>query len=141
MPVNRADLLRKPTLHERSRLSVIADPGTDPAYRLAEGVERACIGEAEITLAIASEARAGDRRHSGLLQKPRLKRPRVIAGSGDGRERVERTAGTDAAEPWDGVQGVDEHGAALGEGGEHPPHRLLAALQRGDAGILRRRID
>src|SRR5438477_1553440 len=133
-------------LGESGRLCLIftrkvAEKLADAFDRLANRLDAAGVGKAQVILAECPKAGAGDRRDPGLVEQLALQVAGAVAGPRDVRERVKRTARLDAADPRQRIQRRDDDFAPLGEGLDHPLDRLARAFEGGDAGPLRRRID
>src|SRR5438045_7807297 len=94
----------------------VAKKLADAFDRLANRLDAAGVGKAQVILAECPEAGAGDRRDPGLVEQLALQVAGAVAGPRDVRERVKRTARLDAADPRQRIQRRDDDLAPLGEG-------------------------
>ena len=85
-------------------------------------------------------AEAGSRDHGDarLFEKFRLQRVRCHPGPADVRERIERTAGLDAAHPGNPVERFDNDTPPFVKGRDHRLHRVLWPVERRNSRELRR---
>src|SRR6266700_4457967 len=119
----------------------VAEKAPNALDRLGDRLEAVGVGEPDIILAERAKAGAGDRRHPFFVEQPALESAGVVPGPGNVGEGVEGTARLGAADPGKPVERRGDHLAALGECLDHAVDRLTRAFERGDPGILRRRVD
>ncbi len=87
-----------------------------------------------------AEAGTGDGGNAGFLQHLVLQLPRAQPRAGDVGEGIERAAGIRATEARQAVEQGYDHTPAFVERRHHLLDVVLRAVERGDAGELRRRV-
>src|SRR6202022_4475248 len=96
----------------------IAEKLANPADRFDEGLAAVGIGKAQIAFAKLTEARAGHRRDTRLVEEFALKGAGIQTRAAHIGKRVERAARLRAAKPGQAVEGRDNRLAPLGKGGD-----------------------
>src|SRR5208283_5948330 len=138
-----APLFYLPNFYSSGQISrrQITEKLADPLDRLRDRLAAVGIRKPQIAFAELTEARAGDRRDSGLFEKHALQPAGIQSGPRHVGEGIKGAAGQSAAKPGEAIEGGDDHRASLGEGGDHAVDRLARALQCGDPSELGGRVD
>src|ERR1700730_5498113 len=140
--VRRAVLSSGSVRHRRPpRQLALGETAADALDGLLERGQARGVGKPQIALAEPPEARPGKGCDARLLEQDVLQRARIETGATHVGKRIKGAAGIDAAEAWQTAERGHDVLPALGERLDHLSRRLLRSRERGDAGVLGRRID
>src|SRR5215203_4925606 len=110
-----------------------------PLERFADVLAGVGVGEAQVTLPVAAERRAGEAGDACFVEEYIGQLIRLVAGLCDAREGVECSLGRYAFDAWELVEAGYDQVSARPELSKHTPHCVLRPLERRETGVLRGR--